>query len=41
MEGKQHPDPIVETASLSNVLPPAAHYKHHLHVRLCFLGFMP
>ena len=37
-EGNPHPDPIVETASLSNVLPPLATYKHHLKVRGAFKG---
>ena len=37
-EGNPHPDPIVETASLSKVLPPLATYKHHLKVRGAFKG---
>ena len=31
-EGKPHPDPIVETASLAGVAPPEPTYLHHLHV---------
>ena len=30
MEGKPHPDPIVETACLANVLPPVPTYRHHI-----------
>ncbi len=29
-EGKPHPDPIVETACLANVLPPVPTYRHHI-----------
>ena len=29
-EGQPHPDPIVETACLANVLPPAPTYRHHI-----------
>ena len=31
-EGKDHPDPIVETSSLAGVTPPEPTYQHHLHV---------
>lgn len=32
-EGPNHPDIIVETASLASVIPPNITYKHHLQVR--------
>ena len=32
VEGKAHPDPIVETASLASVRPPKPNYVHHLQV---------
>lgn len=32
-EGKQHPDPVVETLSLAAVDPPDATYQHSLGVR--------
>ena len=31
-EGKPHPHPIVETASLSSVIPPDPVYQHHIKV---------
>ena len=32
VEGKPHPDPIVETSSLASIKPPVPSYKHHLPV---------
>ena len=31
-EGKPHPDPIVESATLASVVPPDITYSHHLQV---------
>jgi hypothetical protein len=31
-EGKPHPDPIVESATLASVVPPDITYTHHLQV---------
>ncbi len=31
-EGTEHPDAIVETASLASVVPPEISYQHHLQV---------
>lgn len=32
VDGRPHPDPIVETASLAGVSPPKPKYQHHLQV---------
>ena len=32
VDGRPHPDPIVETASLAGVSPPEPQYLHHLQV---------
>jgi len=32
VDGRPHPDPIVETASLAGVSPPEPKYQHHLQV---------
>jgi len=38
--GKPHPDPIVETASLSSVQPPEVYYKLHLPSKVIDKGFL-
>ena len=35
VDGRPHPDPIVETASLAGVTPPEPKYQHHLQVCPC------
>ena len=38
IEGKPHPDPIVETSSLASIRAPKQTYQHHLQVSLPLFG---